>query len=583
MRRKVDRRIEPAKPVSGPRSRLDVAHRFRGAVAGLLAAAAGLGVAEALAAVVSGPSPVVAVGTWAIDTSPQSLTEWAIRHFHAEDKKVLVCGVLTTLALLAALAGWIGASSRRAALGMSTTIGVIAVIAGATVRGSHGSQFVRLLPAVAALVVSTASLHRLLGALPDRPGAPPPGLDETEPAGPSADRPPPARLSIREHGEPALDRAPDMERPAVIIPYGHSPPPLERREFVRTAGTVGALALTGAVVRELAGSQHGRGGLVGKLPAAWSPAPGVSGADFNIAGLTPYFTPNAQFYRVDTAIEVPQLNAGGWELRIDGMVENPLTITYDDLVRARLIERDVTLTCVSDEVGGNLISNARWLGLTIRELLAAARPKTGADAVRSHSIDGWTAGTPLSALTDPGRDAMLAIGMNSVPLPAEHGYPVRMVVPGLYGYVSATKWLTRIEVTRFDAFQAYWTQRGWAPQAPIKTESRLDLPKPYQEIAPGPTTIAGIAWAQHRGISKVEVQVDDQPWRTATLTQWHNPDTWRQWQIPWNAPLGTHNLQIRATDSTGAVQTDKNAQTVPDGASGWDQGVTPVVRHPVGG
>jgi hypothetical protein len=260
------------------------------------------------------------------------------------------------------------------------------------------------------------------------------------------------------------------------------------------------------------------------------------------------------------------------------MVENPLTISYADLIGHSLIERDVTLTCVSNEVGGDLIGNARWLGVPIRDLLKAARPKPGADAVRSQSVDGWTAGTPLSALTDPGRDAMLAIGMNGMPLSAQHGYPVRMVVPGLYGYVSATKWVTHLEVTRFDAFHAYWTDRGWSAQAPIKTESRIELPRSDADIKPGVTTIAGVAWAQHRGISKVEVQVDDQPWRTAALAPWAAADTWRQWRLNWDAPLGTHNLSVRATDGTGVVQTEQNAITVPDGATGYHSVLSQVVR-----
>jgi DMSO/TMAO reductase YedYZ molybdopterin-dependent catalytic subunit len=296
----------------------------------------------------------------------------------------------------------------------------------------------------------------------------------------------------------------------------------------------------------------------------------VTGADFGLPGLAPYFSANGDFYRVDTSIQVPQLDARNWELRIDGMVENPVTIRYADLLAARLIERDVTLTCVSNEVGGDLIGNARWLGLPVRDLLAAARPKPGADAIRSHSVDGWTAGTPLSALTDPNRDAMLAIGMNGVPLPAQHGYPVRMVVPGLYGYVSATKWVVRLEVTRFDAFQAYWTSRGWAPQGPIKTESRIDVPKTYPDVRLGAGTIAGVAWAQHRGIEKVEVQVDEGAWRTATLASWNNPDTWRQWRLDWTAPAGTHNLTVRATDANGAVQVAANAPPAPDGATGYD-------------
>ncbi|HEX3614672.1 MAG TPA: molybdopterin-dependent oxidoreductase [Sporichthyaceae bacterium] len=542
------------------------ARRMLGAVCGLLAAAAGLGVAEGLAALLSTPSPVVSVGTWVIDTSPASLTRWAIEHFQANDKRVLVTGVLSTVAVLAAVAGAIGVRARRVALLMTAAIGLVAVVAVATVRGAHDSPLVRVVPALIALLVSTGALVRLLRTLPEPVVAP--AVREPEPVAARAS------VTVRER-EPTTSA---LERPAVIIPGrrpgGGGP---ARREFVRVVGTVGALAVGGGLVRELAGSGHGRRGVVTALPAPFSPAPAVGVADFNIPGLAPYFTTNMDFYRVDTSIQVPLLDARTWQLRIDGMVENPITIGYEDLLRAQLIERDVTLTCVSNEVGGNLVGNARWLGLPLRNLLAAAKPKAGADAIRSHSVDGWTAGTPLSALTDPGRDAMLAIAMNGVPLPAEHGYPVRVVVPGLYGYVSATKWVTRIEVTRFADFQAYWTQRGWAPQGPIKTQSRIDVPHPYADVRAGAETIAGVAWAQHRGISKVEVSVDDQPWQTAALAPWANPDTWRQWRLPWTPGVGTHNLTVRATDATGALQVQANSAPDPDGATGWDTFPTRVV------
>jgi DMSO/TMAO reductase YedYZ molybdopterin-dependent catalytic subunit len=527
-----------------------------------LAAAAGLAVAEGVAAAISGPSPVVSVGTWVIDTSPSTLTHWAIEHFRADDKKVLVTGVLSTVALLAAVFGAIGVRARRMALAMTAGLGTVALIAVATVRGSHGDELVRITPALLALLVSTIALDRLLRAIP---------VDEPELAAPVLEMVPArASLTVREPGDPTGEAPSVPERPAVIIPGRRPAGDLDRRQFVRTASAVGAVALGGGLLREIAGSSHGRAGVIARLPAPYSPARTVVGADFGLPGLAPYFTANGDFYRVDTSIQVPQLDARTWELHIDGMVENPVTIRYADLLAARLIERDVTLTCVSNEVGGDLIGNARWLGLPVRELLAAAKPKPGANAVRSHSVDGWTAGTPLSALTDPGRDAMLAIGMNGVPLPAQHGYPVRMVVPGLYGYVSATKWVVRLEVTRFDAFQAYWTSRGWAPQGPIKTESRIDVPKSYPDVRLGAGTVAGMAWAQHRGIEKVEVQVDNGPWQTATLASWNNPDTWRQWRLGWTAPAGSHNLAVRATDATGAVQVAANAPPAPDGATGYD-------------
>jgi DMSO/TMAO reductase YedYZ molybdopterin-dependent catalytic subunit len=527
--------------------------RMLGVICGLLAAAVGLAVAEGLASIIGGPSPVVAVGTWAIDTSPQTTTEWAIRNFRANDKKVLVSGVLSTVVLLGALAGAVGVEAKRFALGLTAALGAVGVLAVATVRGVHDNPVVRVGPALAAAAVSTAGMWWLLTSL-TRPVATPAAA-----GAPAA--PPPAAEPLRASGLLVRER---------VAPFA---PGLHRRDFVRGAVVLGAVGTVGLTAWRWGGTNpHPGPAPTFSLPRPASPAATVSGADFGIPGLTPYFTANSDFYRVDTSIVVPHVNAAKWQLRITGMVDNPITIGYADLLRGRLIERDVTLTCVSNEVGGDLIGNARWLGVAVRDVLRAAGVRPGADAVKSTSVDGWTAGTPLAALTDPNRDAMFAIGMNGAVLPAEHGYPVRMVVPGLYGYVSATKWVTHLEVTRFADFEAYWTKRGWSAQAPIKTESRLDLPVRYGQIAAGPTTIAGVAWAQHRGIRKVEVQVDDGPWRTATLAAWSNPDTWRQWRLDWDAPHGTHNLSVRATDGTGAVQVVQNATPVPDGATGYDGG-----------
>jgi DMSO/TMAO reductase YedYZ molybdopterin-dependent catalytic subunit len=543
--------------------------RLLGVACGLLAAAAGLAVAEGVASIIGGPSPVVAVGTWAIDTSPQDLTEFAIRNFQANDKKVLVTGVLCTVALLGALAGAIGVQARRFGVALAAATGAIGVLAVATVRGVHDNPVVRVSPALAALVVSTAGLWWLLSSMPKpvsvavSAGAPPP-------APPAAEPPRAVGLLVRERVEAPAPVGDGPERPVVMIPGRRRAPGMDRRDFLRGAATLGAVGAVGLGAWRWDGATTDLGAPVGAvLPRPASPAATVTGADFRLPGLSPYFTPTGDFYRVDTSIVIPHVNAASWKLKITGMVDNPITISYQDLLRGRLIERDVTLTCVSNEVGGDLIGNARWLGVPIREVLRAAGVRPGADAIKSTSIDGWTAGTPLSALTDPNRDAMFAIGMNGAALPAEHGYPVRMVVPGLYGYVSATKWVTHLEVTRFSDFEAYWTKRGWAAQGPIKTEARLELPVPYSEIKPGATTIAGVAWAQHRGISKVEVQVDDEPWRTATLAPWNNVDTWRQWKIDWDARNGTHNLAVRATDGTGAVQVATNAPTVPDGATGY--------------
>ncbi|MGQ0466319.1 MAG: molybdopterin-dependent oxidoreductase [Sporichthyaceae bacterium] len=543
--------------------------RMLGVLVGLLAAAAGLGVAEGLAAISSGPSPVYAVGTWAIDVSPLWLSDWAIEEFGANNKNVLVGGMLVTMALIAAVAGFVGTFARRTALALGAATWAVGVLAVATVRGVDDSPIVRVGPTVLGLLASTAALAWLLAVLP-KPAA--------EPLRASG-------FVLTERTPPEPDVPAGPERPAVIVP-GRVPDGFDRRGFLQAAGTVGAIAAIGGVAREIGGSQTSGLGAVGRLPAPFSPARKVVEADFMLPKLSPYFTANADFYRVDTSIVVPRLDARTWKLRITGMVENPLEITYDELLRGKAIERDITLTCVDNEVGGQLLGNARWLGIPIRDVLAAARPKPGADAVHSRSADGWSAGTPLSALTDPKRDSMFAIGMNGVPLPVNHGFPVRMVVPGHYGFVSATKWVTELEVTRFDAFEAYWTKRGWAAQAPIKTQSRIELPVPYSEIERGRTTIAGMAWAQHRGISKVEVQVSevdevDAPWRTARLTPWNNADTWRQWEIEWDLPLGTHNISVRATDGTGVRQPETATAPFPVGADGWHSVLTQVRKDPI--
>jgi DMSO/TMAO reductase YedYZ molybdopterin-dependent catalytic subunit len=306
-----------------------------------------------------------------------------------------------------------------------------------------------------------------------------------------------------------------------------------------------------------------------KLPApARAAQPVPAGVQSKAPGVTPWLTPNKDFYRIDTALSVPEINARDWELRVHGLVEREVRLTFQDLLDAELIESHVSLTCVSNPVGGNLAGNAKWLGLPIREVLRMAGPKDGADMVLSTSIDGFSASTPLEVLQDD-RDAMLAIGMNGEALPLEHGYPVRMVVPGLYGFVSATKWVVELEVTRFADSKAYWTQRGWSEHGPIKTMARIEVPKSFAQVPAGRVAIGGTAWAQTRGITKVEVQVDDGPWTEATLSDEASLITWRQWSFDWEATPGPHYLKARATDGTGEVQTGKRADPVPDGASGW--------------
>ena len=310
-----------------------------------------------------------------------------------------------------------------------------------------------------------------------------------------------------------------------------------------------------------------RGALRFPRPAVAAP-PLPAGSDLHIPGLSSFITPNNTFYRVDTALLLPQVDPSTWQLRIHGMVQREVTITFAELLRRPLIEAYVTLTCVSDPVGGPYVGNAKWLGARLADLIRQARPRAGASQLLCTSVDGFTSGTPLQVVLD-GRDALLAVAMNGAALPVEHGFPARMVVPGLYGYVSATKWVTDIEVTTFADATAYWATRGWSQQAPIKTESRIDVPATGSTLRPGPTQVAGVAWAQHKGIAAVEVRVDRGAWHEARLAAVPDIDTWRQWVFQWQATPGDHMIEARATDKTGYTQTAVQAQPAPNGASGY--------------
>ena len=346
-----------------------------------------------------------------------------------------------------------------------------------------------------------------------------------------------------------------------------------RRSFLTlatAAGTVAAVAaLAGRVVASVRDVASARAAVLLPAPAR-AAAPLPAGVSLDVPGITPFTVANADFYRIDTALSLPQVDPATWSLRIHGLVEREVTLTWEQLLAGDLVEHDVTLSCVSNEVGGDLVGNARWLGLSIAPLLARAgvRAGAGADMVLSTSVDGFTASTPLEALADPARRAVLAVGMNGRPLPLEHGFPVRMVVPGLYGYVSATKWVVDLEVTRFADATAYWTDRGWSQRGPVKTASRIDVPT--GRVDAGRVAVAGVAWAPARGISAVEVQVDDGAWQGARLAEVPSADTWVQWVWAWDATPGRHVLRVRATDGDGAVQTSEIADVVPDGATGWD-------------
>lgn len=491
------------------------------ALAGVLAGAAGLAVAELVAALVApGASTLFAGGAAVVDAVPPGLKDFAVQWFGTNDKAVLLGSMGVVLAAGAALAGWL--ELRRPPSG-ALLIGVVGVVGAVVAMLRPDATPLWALPSIVGIGGAVILLRQAV-----------------------------ARL------RPVADPA---ESGSVV----------DRRGFLAVTGIA-----AGVAVLALAGSRALSAGSAAvnvvrekiRLPAARTPAPAVpAGADLELEGLDPYITPNPEFYRIDTALRVPQLDPQDWSLEVHGMVDEPFTITWAELLELPLEERHVTLACVSNSVGGDLIGNALWLGYPVRALLERAKPQAGADMVLSRSDDGFTAGTPLEVLQDPDRDSLLAIGMNGEPLPVEHGFPARLVVPGLYGYVSATKWVTSLEVTTFAADQGYWTPRGWSALGPIKVQSRIDVPR--GSVASGSVTVAGVAWAQHTGIGKVEVRADDGDWVTAELAETVGPDTWRQWRASIDLDAGDHTLAVRATDADGLVQTEAEAPPAPDGATGW--------------
>jgi DMSO/TMAO reductase YedYZ molybdopterin-dependent catalytic subunit len=342
---------------------------------------------------------------------------------------------------------------------------------------------------------------------------------------------------------------------------------------MKAAGVTAAAAVVAAAAGSLLGGRRraveaSRTEVDLSLPRPLPAAEPVRGADLGIDGGEPWLTPNDEFYRIDTALSVPLIHPDDWRLRVHGMVDEEVVLRFDDLAALGLVDRWVTLCCVSNTVGGSLIGNALWTGVRVADVLGLAGPHADADAVLSTSHDGWTCGTPLDVLTD-GRDALFAVAMNGEPLPVTHGFPVRMVVPGLYGYVSATKWVVDLEVSRFDDITAYWTSRGWSEQGPVKVASRIDVPRNDARVPPGQVTVAGVAWAQHRGISAVEVRVDGGPWQEAELAEVPSTDTWRQWVWRWDAGEGEYLLEVRAITADGEEQDGTERPPAPDGATGW--------------
>ncbi|HET9758529.1 MAG TPA: molybdopterin-dependent oxidoreductase [Nocardioidaceae bacterium] len=575
-------------PTTGHRGRAPGAPRHRrllGGAAGLLAGAAAVAASEAVAALLTGvTSPLLAVGNRAVDATPRPLKELAIRTFGEHDKPVLVAGVLVTVAVLAALAGVVGVRRPLVALGAFLVLSAVATVAGLTDRTATGAPVLRLLPALALVAVGAPALLLLLRTLrrPARPSTPAGSADATPApmgsegsaasSGRAHEAPRPARVEKVETVEQGKPRILVREVVPAHVDGDDLPASFDRRAFLQAAAATGAVVVAGGAVRQVFGGSAAAAQRADvSLPRPVTPAPALaSGTSLEVPGITPYLTSNQEFYRVDTALRVPDVPIDTYTLRIHGMVEKEVELSFEDLLSRRMLERRITLTCVSNPVGGRYAGNATWLGIPVRDLLEEAGVRSGADAVRSTSADDMTIGTPLTALTDPNRDALVAVGMNGEPLPLAHGFPVRMVVPGLYGYVSATKWLVDLEVTRFADFKAYWSTRGYSVRAPIKTSSRIDVPRSFAQVKAGTQVpVAGVAWAQDRGIEKVEVRVDGGPWQEARLADEDNIDTWRQWVWMWDAESGNHQIEVRATDSTGSTQTDRRTPIAPNGSTGW--------------
>ena len=468
----------------------------------------------------SARSPILDVGDRVIDLVPSWLKEAAIQLFGTNDKLALLGGIGVILVIYSAAVG-IVATRHRLVFGIVGILAFGAVGMVAALLAGRGP--VSVLPAGVGALVGVAVLLALHRAW--------------------------FRRSNSDEGIASEDRR------QFLVGLGAT--------FVTAGIAAGAGRLTAA---NAAVSPVSTAATLPRVPRPLGPV--GPGADLGVPGLTPFITPNDEFYRIDTALSVPRVSIDEFSLRIFGMVDRELTLSYADLTARAQIESDITLTCVSNEVGGQLVGNARWQGIRLDALLDQAGVQAGADQVVGRSVDNYTCGFPVAAATD-GRDAMIAIGMNGEPLPLIHGFPARLVVPGLYGYVSATKWLKEIEITTFEAFDHYWARREWSAQAPIKTQSRIDTPGPLDSVPAGPGTIAGVAWAQTRGIAKVEVRIDDDPWQEAELADEVANTTWRQWRLQWEVTPGRHSVTCRATDATGELQAEQRATPMPDGATGW--------------
>lgn len=487
----------------------------RAAMAGMASGAVALAVADVLSRLVPRPSLVLAVGEVVIDHVPATIADEAITMFGGDDKAVLVGGILVVALGVASILGVV--ARRRFAVAV---VGFTGFAAAGTVAGISRWRAAPVATAVVAATGATAGLLLLRRLLRGR-------------------------------------------RPEPLAQPG-------RRRLLRTGAVAALVAALAAATGRRLGRPTAPGTAPGDVslprPAQPLPSPDAA-ASVDVGGVTPLFVPNRRFYRIDTALVVPRIDVDSWRLGVTGMVGRPLSLSFRELLELPQVEADVTIACVSNDVGGELVGNARWQGVLLTEILNRAGPLPAASQVVGRSVDGWTAGFPTATLD--GRPAMVAVGMNGRPLPLTHGFPARLIVPGLYGYVSATKWLREIELTTFEAFDGYWVPRGWAKKGPVKTMSRIDVPGAGATVASGRRAVAGVAWAPGRGVERVEVSVDQGPWVDASLARSLGSDSWRQWRYDWEATPGAHDLRVRATDATGQPQTATPSPPKPSGATGY--------------
>mgnify|MGYP001818390763 CR=1 FL=1 len=521
-------------------------------VAGGLAAALGIALSELIAGLVVGaPSLVIAIGDTVIENQPPGAKELIVDLFGSNNKLALNVGIIIAAI---GIAGLLGVAGRR---------NWLVPVAGFVVAGlvGLGAALTRpLIDPVLAVITVVVAIAVALIALRSMLQATGPTWAATEPV--------PAAATAGDATDPVAAGSVDVSTPASA-----EMPDWDRRRFLQVGGGVAVgSVLLGVVGRNLLTGRESAPLETAELPTPSAPLPEVpAGASLDVEGITPIVVPNEAFYRIDTALVVPRVNVDDWSLRIFGDVDREVTLTYQDLLDMPLFEQYVTIACVSNKVGDDLIGNALWTGVDLREVLDMAGVRPEGEQIVGRSVDGFTAGFPTAWAMDPERRPMIAIGMNGQPLPQRHGYPARLIIPGLYGYVSATKWLKELELTGWDDFDGYWIPRGWAKEAPILTQSRIDTPKRGTNIAAGTTVpIGGVAWAVDRGVQKVEVAIDGGEWQPAEVSDPLNDATWVQWVLPWSVPAepGEHELKVRATDGTGEVQTAEITPPAPDGARG---------------